>query len=269
MKKLLLIIPFVMIAFFAGTLFTSLHHGLSAQTKFTEQQVIDWVAQTPQFARVLADVDEYWGGWHAVAFDTKNAYGIWRVYFLFNEDGETIGSADVDPRQQRIYSWDVFLEAADAQVENAMPVLKAYLSNHPEIIALLNDPAQYDFYPSYNPWDQNWGVYISAGEYSLWVTVQFENGHSPTNLNNPRLTGIYFPDLPDYEEWLHDTQAQAVNIAFANSEVGRTLRGRTWTTQNERLENDIWRVTFLVDGAIVITATVDLETNAVLELVTP
>ncbi len=268
MKKLLFFVPLLILAFFAGSLFTAFRENVSAQTKFTDEEVIAMVAQSPQFADVLADVEDYYGGWNAVTFNTKNAYGIWRVYFV-TSDGEGIGFADLNPELGRIYSWDTYIGATDAQEEIAMPIIKDYLSNHPDILELLDNPAQYDFYVSYEGWNDQWGAYIAAGEYALWVTVEFEDGYSPNNLNNPRLTGIYFPDLPDYDEWLQDTQAQAVNIAFANSEVGSALRGRTWTTATERVEGDIWRVAFLVDEAVVIVATVDIETGEVLELVTP
>lgn len=268
MKKILVFVPLLILAFFAGSLFTSSRDNLSAQTNFTDEEVIAMVAQSPQFADVLAEVESYVGGWTAVTFNTKNAYGIWRVYFV-TINGDEIGFADMNPELGRIYSWDIYIGATDAQKETAMPILKDYLSNHPDILELLENPAQYDFYVDYEGWANRWGVYISAGEYALWVTVQFEDGYSPTDLNNPHLTGIYFPDLPDYDQWLQDTQSQAVNIAFASSEVGSALRGRTWTTVTERVEGDIWRVAFLVDEAVVITAMVDIQTGEILELVTP
>ncbi|PJF30883.1 MAG: hypothetical protein CUN52_03405 [Phototrophicales bacterium] len=268
MKKNLHIFMMIVLAFVAGSFVTQQQNISSAQSNFTDDEVIALVANSPQFASALQTVTEYAGGWNAVTFNTQNAYGIWRVYFT-SADDESIGWADVNPELGRIYSWDVNISATDAQKEAVIPILKDYLSRHPDILELLDNPASYDYYVDYNGWDDQWGVYIAAGEYALWVTVQFEDGYLPTNLNNPQLTGIYFPDLPDYDQWLQDTQAKAVNIAFANSQVGLALRGRTWTTTSERLEGDMWRVAFLVDDAVVIVATVDIETGDVLEVVTP
>lgn len=268
MKKNLHLFTIIILAFMAGSLITHQLNFSSAQSNFTDEEVIAMVANSPQFASALQTVSEYADGWNAVTFNTKNAYGIWRVYFT-SSDGESIGWADMNPELGRIYSWDVNISATDAQKEAVIPILKDYLSSHPDILELLDNPASYEYYVDYDGWNDHWGVYIAAGEYALWVTVQFEDGYSPANITNPHLTGIYFPDLPDYDQWLQDTQAKAVNIAFANSQVGLALRGRTWTTASERLEGDMWRVAFLVDDAVIIVATVDIETGDVLEVVTP
>lgn len=268
MKKNLLFSIAILLAFVAGSLFSSRQNNLEAQTNFTDDDVINMVATSPQFSTVLADVEAYTGAWKAVTFDTKNAYGIWRVYFSSANDDQ-VGWADVNPQNGKIYSWDVYIPATDAQKEVAIPILKEYLGNHPDMLELLPNPAQYEFYVDYDGWNNHWGVYIAADEYALWVTVEFENGGSPTGLENPELTGIYFPDLPDYDQWLQDTQAKAVNIAFANSDIGAALRGNTWTTQSERVEGDIWSVAFFVDDNLVVTATVDLATEEVIEVVTP
>jgi hypothetical protein len=267
-KKTILITIALAVAFMAGSFFSARQTGLYAQTNFSDDDVIAMVASSPQFADVLPLVDEYGGGWSAVTFDTKNAYGIWRVYFASN-NGDDVGWADINPNNGKIYSWDVYIGATDVQKAVAMPILKDYLSQHSDILELLDNPAQYEMYVSYEGWNDHWGIYIGAGEYALWVTVEFDNGYSPTNLTNPNLTAIYFPDLPDYDQWLEDTKAQAVNIAFGSSDVGAVLRGRTWTTQSERVEGDIWTVAFLVDDAVVVVANVDLASGEVLEIATP
>lgn len=268
MKKNLLFGFVVIMAFVAGSLFSSRQNSLEAQTNFTDEEVINMVASAPQFATALENVEAYTGGWEAVTFNTKNAYGIWRVYFS-SANGDDVGWADINPQNGKIYSWDVYIGATDEQKEVAMPILKDYLSNNPDILELLDNPAQYEMYVDYDGWNDYWGVYIGAAEYALWVTVQFDEGYSPYNLENPQLTGVYFPDLPDYDQWLQDTQAKAVNIAFANADIGAALRGNTWTTQSERVEGDIWSIAFFVDENLVVTATVDLISETVIEVVTP
>ncbi|HRF96398.1 MAG TPA: hypothetical protein PLZ51_14430, partial [Aggregatilineales bacterium] len=229
---------------------------------------INMVATSPQFVDMLQLVTDVAGGWEAVTFNTKNAYGIWRVYFSTYE-GDQIGWADLNPQNGKIYSWDVYIPATDAQKEIATPIIKDFLNTQPQILELLENPAQYDMYIDYDGWNNHWGVYIGAGEYALWVTVEFENGTSPDKLDNPRLTGVFFPDLPEYEEWFENTKASVVNIAFANPDVGVALRGQTWTTNVERLEGDFWQVKFFVNETLVVTATVDLVAETVTEVVTP
>jgi hypothetical protein len=268
MKKNLLFGFAIIMAFVAGSLFSSRQTSLDAQTNFTDDEVINIVATSSQFSSALADVEAHVGSWNAVTFNTKNAYGIWRVYFSTPE-GDEVGWADLNPQNGKIYSWDLYIPATDAQKEVAMPIIKDFLNGEPAILELLDNPAQYEMYIDYDGWNNHWGVYIGAGEYALWVTVQFDGGALPNVLENPELTGVYFPDLPDYDQWLQDTQAQAVNIAFANADIGAALRGNTWTTQSERIEGDIWSVAFFVDDTLVVTATVDLISKAVIEVVTP
>ncbi|MDZ4669796.1 MAG: hypothetical protein SH821_02900 [Phototrophicales bacterium] len=267
-KKTILITIALAVAFMAGNFFSARQTSLEAQTNFSDDDVIAMVASSPQFVDILQLVTDVAGGWDAVTFNTKNAYGIWRIYFSTYEDDQ-IGWADLNPQNGKIYSWDVYIPATDEQKEIAMPILKDFLNTQAEILELLDNPAQYEMYIDYDGWNNHWGVYIGAGEYALWVTVEFENGISPDNLDNPRLKGVFFPDLPDYDQWLEDTKAQVVNIAFGSSEVGAVLRGRTWTTQAERLEGDIWTVAFLVDENVVIVANVDLASSEVLEIATP
>ncbi|MDX2074809.1 MAG: hypothetical protein SFZ02_00130 [bacterium] len=267
-KKYALPIIALALAFMAGSFFTAQKGDLLAQTNFTDDEVINIVATSPEFVDNLQLVTDVAGGWEAVTFNTKNAYGIWRVYFSTYE-GDQIGWADLNPQSGKIYSWDVYIPATDAQKEIATPIIKDFLNTQPQILELLDNPAQYDMYIDYDGWNNHWGVYIGAGEYALWVTVEFENGTSPDKLDNPRLTGVFFPDLPDYDQWIEDTKASVVNIAFANADVGAALRGQTWTTAVERLEGDFWQVEFFVNETLVVTATVDLVAETVTEVVTP
>jgi hypothetical protein len=225
---------------------------------FTEQQAIDLAAAHQAFVYGL----ENYPGWTAAAYDTRNAYGIWRVQF-WDAEGSSLGWADVRSTNQRVYAWESYAGVNDAQRSAAEPVLREFLAGSDEILDLMDDPAQYDIYVDYDPNNRWWGVYIARGSDSMYVIVAFDDNFAFTN---PRLLRIYF-EIQSYDEWFAANEDLATSKAFELVEISEAVAGvEGWETRVERVEDapNQWTVYFMLGDAVLAQATVDLDSNTIL-----
>jgi hypothetical protein len=232
----------------------------SAQDSFTSQDVIAIVAAHPAFATGLDNS----GDWSARAYNTRNRYGIWRVEFK-NAAGDDLGWATVDPAKERLYSYEAYFGATDAQRLAAEPILREFISTQPELLALLEDPSIYDMYVDYDGYNDWWGVYIDIGADSLYVVIRFAD-HNPDSLENPQLVTIYFENVLSYDEWYTASSQAAIAIAFQQSEIAAALRGSDdWTTTTSTEDSRTWQVVFLLNDTPAAEAIVNLEDKTVVE----
>lgn len=259
LTTLLFLIPVVI-----GMLALAIGIGSVAQGPFSEDDVITIAAENPLFATGL----ENYSGWWGVAFDSGNRYGIWRVEFYDNE-GNDLGWANLSPANGRIYSWESYLGVDDALREKAYPIVREFLITHPDILALIEAPDQYEIYVDYEPWSKVWGAYINVGGTdSIWVAVDYDNDF---NFTNPRIAQIHFEGVGSYEEWFAANEDRAKSIAFEDSVVMEAVRGVIgWTSTVSRSDDqdNVWIVTFESEGETLITAHVDLNSETVIEIVT-
>ena len=233
---------------------------VQAQQTFREQDAIDLAAQSEVFAAGLEENP----GWTAAAYDTGNAYGIWRVQFWY-ADGSDLGWADVSPERGRVYSWEVYFGATDAQENAAESVLREVVNTQPEFIDLLEDPSQYEIYIDYDSYNRYWGVYIDVGANSIWTAIQFE-GKTPDSLENPLVLGLYFSNVLSYNDWKESNKAIAIATAFQNTDVADALNGiDDWTTSVEQNDEGLWTVYFLNGDSTVAQVQVDMSTEAVVD----
>jgi hypothetical protein len=234
-----------------------------AQRTFTTDDAIGFVAGSPQFAEGL----QFHEGWTAVAYDTGNAYGIWRVEFN-DASGEDLGYADVSLERGRIYSWDAYFYPNDNFRQQAEPILRDFVYAQSEVLALVPNPADYDYWFDFDGWNNWWWFYINVGgQDSVTAVVRFEGGDSELNLSNPRLESIVFSDLPDYETWREAGRASATAAAFAQGEVAAHLRPHEgWTSVAEPMNGGSggqWWVGFYVGDWLAAEAGVNVQTGAV------
>jgi len=233
---------------------------------YTEQNVIDMVtAQTP-FSYGLQTVSD----WTAAAYDTGNAYGIWRVQF-WDGEGEEIAWANIAPAQGRLYNYEAVFSSTDEQRVAAEPIVRAYIQSHPDVIALIGDPQAYSdsTYLEYNGWLKAWGVWIDRGDDSLYFVVQFK-GLVPDALTDPELIEIGFPNVMSYDEWQTGMRDQATTIAFTHPEIAAILRNVTgWQSDATRQDDGLWQVSFMKDDTELVTALVNLETGETVEWAAP
>lgn len=242
----------------AATLFAAI--GLQAQDTYSEQDAINLAASSEIFA---AGLDEN-PGWSAAAYDTQNAYGIWRVQFWYSS-GDELGWADVSPERGRVYSWETYFGATDAQQNAAEPVLRDFINNNETFVDLLEDPSQYEMYIDYDGYNDYWGVYIERGTNSIWTAIQFD-GKTPDSLDNPHLLGLYFSGVLSYGEWQESNKATAIATAFQNTDVADALANvDKWTTSVEHNDDGNWTVYFLDGDTVLASVQVDINAEEVID----
>jgi hypothetical protein len=233
---------------------------------YSEQDVIDMVIAQVPFSYGLQTVPD----WTAAAYDSGNAYGIWRVQF-WNAAGEEIGWANINPTKQRIYDYDAPFESTEEQRVAADPIVREYIYNHPDIIELLGDPEAFadDMWVGYNGWVEAWGVWLNRGDDSLYFIVQFE-GKEPDALSSPTLIEIGFPNVMSYDEWQTNMGTEATTVAFAEPDIASVLRDVTgWQSHAERQPDGLWQVTFTQDDTELVKALVNLESRELIEWSAP
>jgi len=213
--------------------------ALMAQSVVSEQDAIDTALSNPIFASGLAQLED----WRVEAYDTGNAYHVWRVQF-WDSEGEDLGWADVNPETRRIYSFEAHFGASEAQKDRAYDSLREFLNTSPDVLELVEDPSAHDIWVDYDGWNRWWGVYMDMGEESLFFAIRFE-GPTPDDLINPQIVGVYFPNVLSYEEWQSMAQSAAVALAFRTQAVSDVLAGKTWTTEVEQADDGLWHITFL------------------------
>ena len=74
------------------------------------QDAINLAAAHSSFANGLADRP----GWTAVAYDTKNLYGIWRVQF-YDAEGNDLGWSDISLEKQKVYAWETNFDITESE----------------------------------------------------------------------------------------------------------------------------------------------------------
>lgn len=216
------------------------------------------------------------GDWDAAAYFSGNRFGVWRVHF-WNEDGNDLGYADLSLERGIVYSWqpaDYLDEALWTVGENAV---WDFVRANEDVRAVLGvygvdyDEDPFDGWTEYRAESNTWSAYIwQAGDF-IEARVRFDTGNRQV-FENPVLVGIYFPNVLNIWEWQKAQETQAISLAFNDAGVAAVLRGlEGWTgaAEPEDWASPRWRVTFSVADAAVLTATVDMETQAVLDFGAP
>lgn len=232
-----------------------------AQDHPTVDDVIALVRTVPEIANGLGDLTFY----EAMAYNSRNAYGIWQVEFE-DGDGNTIAWAQVQPATGKIYAWEAYFGADDAQYEAILPVYQEFVANHPDVRGLIRGINKEEIYPWWDGDAEAWVSWIGDAGDAVMVAVQFDGGAQDSD-QNPELTRLWFPNLPSYDEWWVASSSEAIAIAFRDVEIATALRGKSWTTETELAtgESDIWSVRFMADGEAIVTANVDVASGEILD----
>lgn len=233
----------------------------TAQDSPSVDEVIALVMTEPSIASGLAELPFY----ETLAYDSRNAYGIWQVEFRDGE-GNTIAWAQVQPSTGKIFAWEAYFAANDDQYEAILPVYQEFVANHPDVRALIRGIDKDEIYPWWDGDAEAWVSWIGDAGDAIMVAVQFEGG-AQDSVENPVLTQLWFPNLPSYDEWWTASASEAVAIAFQESEIAAALRGQSWTTETELNEGstNVWSVSFIAAGETLVTAAVDLASGEILD----
>lgn len=232
-----------------------------AQDDPSVDDVVALVMTVPEIADGLDDLTFY----ETLAYNSRNAYGIWQVEFADGE-GNTIAWAQVQPSTGKVYAWEAYFGADDAQYDAILPVYQEFVANHPDVRALIRGINKDDIYPWWDGDAEAWVSWIGDAGDAIMVAVQFDGG-AQDSAENPKLTQLWFPNLPSYDEWWVASSSQAVAIAFQQVEVAAALRGKSWTTEAEQNaeQAEIWTVYFIADGETIVTAEVDIASGEILD----
>ncbi len=221
----------------------------------TEASAIAIAAASEGFAGGL----EAHPGWTAAAYDTRNAYGIWRVQF-WDAAGEDLGWADVNPVKGKVYSYESHVGVTDAQRAATEPVLREYIASAPEITELMENPGQYEMYIDRDNWSGYWGVYIARPSAALYVVVDFAD---EATLRDPYVVRLYF-EVMSYDEWFSSTEQLAVAKAFEQPEIAAAINGvEGWEATSER-EGDLWTIYFMQGDQELARAVIDMANETIL-----
>lgn len=231
-----------------------------AQDAPNVDDVVSLVLTVPQIAEGLESLSYY----ETLAYNSRNAYGIWQVEFRDGE-GNTVAWSQVQPSSGKIYAWEAYFNADEAQYEAILPVYQEFVANHPDVRALIRGIDKDDIYPWWDGNAEAWVAWIGDAGDAIMVAVQFDGG-AQDSAENPVLTQLWFPNLPSYEEWWVASSSEAVAIAFQEAEIAAALRGQSWTTEVELTEDNpnVWSVRFISGSEILVTAEVDIAAGVTL-----
>lgn len=257
-------ILFIVLVFGLGFISHWMLKPAGALPAATQESAVAVASQHDAFASALM----LRPGWQAAAYNSYNAYGIWRVQF-WDAEGKDMGWADVNPALRRVYNWGVHYGATPQQIETAKPFLWEFLQNHEEIQSMVGDLNQYPADRFTYQYDFNfhwWVVYVPRGWDGIIAYIKFE-GDSPSSFTNPQLVRIAFTGVMSYEEWYRVSRDEALTTAFTHQEIADLLREVDWTGDATRVslgDSATWLVNFDVDGKTMISATVNIEDGTVL-----
>lgn len=251
--KRFILILLVLMSSAAGT--------VRAQEPITTESVVALVMAVPEISEGLARLSDY----QTLAYNSNNTYGIWQVEFR-DLEGNQVAWAQVQPSTGKVFAWEAYFAATDAAYDLILPVFQDFVANHPDVRALIRGIDQDEIYPWWDGSSKAWVTWIGDAGDAIMVAVQFDGGREDST-ENPVLIDLWFPNLPSYEEWWVASSSQAVALAFQEVDIAIALRGKTWTTESELVDQndtDVWRVSFLVDREKIATATVDVFEGEIL-----
>lgn len=244
MKRVLMIL--VIVALLVGALPAAAQGDMEAAA-------IRLASEHPAFAVALATVPN----WTAVAYDTGNRYGIWHVEFQRAE--ETFGWADVNPEVGVVYAWEVEVEPDEATFSAAERAIRVFVRSDPSLSRLTSQLDDYEVYIWYEAWNNQWAAWIEAGPDSLQVYMRSSDADAMMSYENLELLAVRFPNVLSYAEWQAGGEAQAIAIAFRESNVAAAVREANWVAHGERNDDGIWTVYFYdADETLLVQVTVDL-----------
>ncbi len=200
-------------------------------------------------------------GWSADAYDTRTAYGIWRVQFFF-PGGAELGWADVSPKRGKVLAWEADYQLSGEQYAHAERALFRFVRNSPEVRALVGDPDKITKYFWYDSWREGWFVRLERGPDTLDVSIR-SRFKGPLKLSNLFIEKIYLSNALSYTDYQEANRSGAVALAFGQPEIAEALRDALGWTSTAEPDGRAWRVRFSVGERVVATALVDLGAGRV------
>jgi hypothetical protein len=225
----------------------------------TPQDAINLAAAHSSFANGLADRP----GWTAVAYDTKNLYGIWRVQF-YDAEGNDLGWSDISLEKQKVYAWETNFDITESEYAQAEEALLNFAKQDPTVLEMIgNIDERNNMWVGYDGWRETWIMFIDRWPNSVELNIRSRSA-TPRSLDNLYLAKAYAQDIMSYDDWQSASSSQAVEIAFSTPEIAAAVRGKDWTTSIERLEGNAWKVRFISGDAQLAEADVNMDGGSVM-----
>ncbi len=233
--------------------------SLSPVVAQTTDDAINLAASHSSFAKGLADRP----GWTAVAYDTQNYYGIWRVQF-YDAENNALGWSDINLEQQKVYAWETNFDIIEGQYAEAEEALLNFARQDPQVIEMIgNIDESNGVYIGFDAWREVWIMSIDRWPNSVELNIRSRNGTS-RSLENLYLDKVLAQEIMSYEDWQNASSSQAIDIAFSAPEIAAAVRGKDWTTYAERLESNTWKIHFMSGEEQIAEADVNVDEGSLL-----
>lgn len=234
--------------------------ALPAAAQDDAQRAIDAVAALPDFAAWL---DQY-PGWFGEAND-DDGDGVWYVEFYAVEWSEWLGYANLDTATGVIVDSFLPLPLSAEEFQRGQERVVPLVDGDPEVSAMLGDPIRWDRFVDFNRWERKWEVTYYRGIEAIQVIVTLDEASNEFSIDEIRDPNA-LEELERREAW----RDEAISLAYSGDGAGEALNPYDdWTTYTENLRPGIWTVSFVAGGAELYFALVDVDTDQVLETVTP
>jgi hypothetical protein len=223
----------------------------------TPEQAIALAAAHPAFATLLSMHE----GYNAAAYFTDNPQAIWRVTF-WTADWQDLGFADVSLRRGRVYSFQAINLISDAMTKQAEALVLKFAQANREVRDILQQPDEYQYWIMYHVELNAWSVFFYRwGGDTVQALVQFQG--DPLRFQNPKLVGIYFPNVLPYGDWYEAAKSQAVTIAFTSPEIAQAARAHPGWVADAAPDGDMWNVAFKSGETVFAEARIDLRARQI------
>jgi hypothetical protein len=217
--------------------------------------LIDFVAHSPEFIEWLQAYPNYIGNaW--VAYDD-----VWYVEFYDEWWDEWLGYANIDSQTGEILEQFVPRPLPPDEFTRQQARIERLLFDDPEVIALIFDPALWEYSIDYNRWEQTWEAYFWRGVESWTVKLWLDEEY-----NGFGVSAILDSNAMDEETAYQHNRDRAVELAYSAGGVDQALAGYDdWNVYADNQGGSRWSVTFVSGDDELFYALVDIASEIVLE----
>jgi hypothetical protein len=239
----------------SAALKSSGHAGLAAPN--TEQEAIDIASNHPPIRAVLDLAPD----WSASAWEEDEEEHIWGVEFWMDQaQTDWMGWAAVDLDTSEVLEYEMIALLSPEEEARQRTAVNELVLADAEVLALLGNPAEWDVYTEYDPWEGFWYVYFGKGLEAWAVEVQYEDAD---HINIQR---IFDPAEFTEEEAQRVARDQAIELAYEADNLWEALENYDdWKAYASQIDGPRWAVSFVSGEQELFYALVDIEAWEILE----
>ena len=223
----------------------------------TEQEAIDIASHHPPI-RAMLDLAP---NWSASAWVEDEEEHIWGVEFWMDQaQTDWMGWAAVDLDSSEVLEYEIIALLPPEEEARQRTAVNDLVLVDAEVLALLGNPAEWDVYTEYNPWEGFWYVYFGKGLEEWAVEVQYEDADHIT------IQRIFDPSAFTADEAQRVARNQAIDLAYEADGLWEALQDYDdWKAYAAQIEGSQWAVSFASGNQELFYALVDIEAWEILE----